>query len=713
MNTGLMRFSDITKVAYYLCILMLCILLIIIGIMPISTPNLLTKGRSLKIDKNCSFLSQVNLSDLQINFDQVLTEKASHIIIGDVKAIESRWNEDETLIYTYITISILDCLKESIENQEITIKKLGGEIGEIGLFVSNVPSLIEGEKVKLFLKRIGENEFTILGKSSLDSEASSGYSYSGIHWHSKDLPVEYYINESGTLDTNNEFIAVQSSFQKWEDDPGSFMDYTYIGTIDREGAVNDDYNVVSWSSIDGPGGAIAICTIWYDTSTKLISEFDLVFDDDEIWSTTGESDKYDVQNIGTHEAGHTLHLNDLYNLQYKEETMYGYTYPGETKKRSLNAGDIAGIRYIYGNIISTYKITTEPEGLEIKVDGEFYTSPNSFNWYRDSVHIIEAPSPQSEGEDIRYVYSSWGDGGAREHSITVGLLNTTIVANFNVQYSVEFNVMTIGPSLTNSTNYVTVSYLTNEESINTEIWDNSPATVWCDANSTANYSNPSSGSSSNHRWYSYNNTSITIGSPAEVNLIYYEQFLNSYIFKDDKDRTIVPKSFRIMGPNEEDLTFYDYSDLWLNFGIWTVEKILWEGVDVKPENNFSLNINSSKVWMINCSVYDFKIIVTDLFGLPISETKISITLPNGTTIMKQSDRDGSVSISQVAKGTYTASITHMGQNTTISGDVAQASLIPSQAKIYFSIPVIITLCVIFTAVIIMFIILRKRKKPLR
>jgi len=56
----------------------------------------------------------------------------------------------------------------------------------------------------------------------------------------------------------------------------------------------------------------------------------------------------DVQNIATHELGHGLGLGDLYQTTAWQETMYGYSDNGETMKRDLYLGDIAGIQALYG-----------------------------------------------------------------------------------------------------------------------------------------------------------------------------------------------------------------------------------------------------------------------------------------------------------------------------------------------------------------------------
>ena len=54
----------------------------------------------------------------------------------------------------------------------------------------------------------------------------------------------------------------------------------------------------------------------------------------------------DYQNIATHEFGHSLGLGHPGD-SCTEETMYAYGSSGETKKRTLEAGDIAGVNELY------------------------------------------------------------------------------------------------------------------------------------------------------------------------------------------------------------------------------------------------------------------------------------------------------------------------------------------------------------------------------
>lgn len=55
----------------------------------------------------------------------------------------------------------------------------------------------------------------------------------------------------------------------------------------------------------------------------------------------------DVENIVTHEMGHSFGMGDLYTTACAQETMYGYASEGQTNARTLEAGDIAGISKLY------------------------------------------------------------------------------------------------------------------------------------------------------------------------------------------------------------------------------------------------------------------------------------------------------------------------------------------------------------------------------
>jgi hypothetical protein len=173
------------------------------------------------------------------------------------------------------------------------------------------------------------------------------------------LPVKYYVNPSGSkLRTSDAIAAVKASFETWDnaaDNPEMDIHielfYDNVQQTMLQGKKYDGRNVISWGKLGQR--ILAICYTWYYHSGKIV-EFGIVFNTLYSWGIDPDGEggttinAYDIQNIGTHEAGHTLSLGDLYSGAAKELTMYGYGARGETKKRSLGYGDIQGVRFLYG-----------------------------------------------------------------------------------------------------------------------------------------------------------------------------------------------------------------------------------------------------------------------------------------------------------------------------------------------------------------------------
>ena len=202
----------------------------------------------------------------------------------------------------------------------------------------------------------GQGAYWFPAKAPAPTDQNTKYKYSGIHWASSSLPVEYLINTPSDLPGAGD--AVVASFQTWEDEPNSGMNFEYQGATSISGSVLDYGNVVSWGNIteDYPG-AIAVTVVWYYRGIKEIVDVDTIMNSGDPWAVnagvvdpdaeTGNAGYYDVQNIMTHEAGHWLMLGDLYQWDTQKLTMYGYGALGELRKRTLGAGDKLGIDRIY------------------------------------------------------------------------------------------------------------------------------------------------------------------------------------------------------------------------------------------------------------------------------------------------------------------------------------------------------------------------------
>ncbi|MEK6909620.1 MAG: matrixin family metalloprotease, partial [Candidatus Aenigmatarchaeota archaeon] len=165
----------------------------------------------------------------------------------------------------------------------------------------------------------------------------------------------WVVNTANTEGLNGSFVFsnLAADIQKWEDSSAVNIlgdGSTTNAILVADTASPDGQNEVYFGDV-GSQGAIAVTIVWGifagPPSQRQLVEWDQVYDQADFdWSATGEAGKMDFENIATHEIGHSDgmgHPDD----SCTEETMYRFAAAGETKKRTLNAGDIAGIQVLY------------------------------------------------------------------------------------------------------------------------------------------------------------------------------------------------------------------------------------------------------------------------------------------------------------------------------------------------------------------------------
>jgi len=143
------------------------------------------------------------------------------------------------------------------------------------------------------------------------------------------------------------------ALDNWEAAAGTTIFGTgTVGSVDFDliGSAINDVNEVTFGPIADPG-VIAVTFVWGVFGGPVVGrelvEWDMILDDaDFTWSSSGEAGKMDFWNIFAHESGHAAGLGHPSN-SCTDETMYAYAGLGETKKRTLNAGDVAGISALY------------------------------------------------------------------------------------------------------------------------------------------------------------------------------------------------------------------------------------------------------------------------------------------------------------------------------------------------------------------------------
>lgn len=118
--------------------------------------------------------------------------------------------------------------------------------------------------------------------------------------------------------------------------------------VDRQSY--DGKNVIAWGRTSGT--ALGVTYLRY-LSNGLVVDVDTIMNKKFPWSwsnsnTCADTASYDAENILTHEQGHWMGLDDMYDTtNYQNATMYGYGAKGEVKKETLTTGDKNGAAAIY------------------------------------------------------------------------------------------------------------------------------------------------------------------------------------------------------------------------------------------------------------------------------------------------------------------------------------------------------------------------------
>jgi len=93
---------------------------------------------------------------------------------------------------------------------------------------------------------------------------------------------------------------------------------------------------------------------------------------------------------------------------------------------------------------ATLTASTNPAGLKVQIDGTTYTSPAEKVVSLGSTHSVSTPDPQAFGSSSRYLWTSWSDGGARTHTVTLDT-DLSVVATFKKQFQAKLAISPTGP----------------------------------------------------------------------------------------------------------------------------------------------------------------------------------------------------------------------------------------------------------------------------
>ena len=169
------------------------------------------------------------------------------------------------------------------------------------------------------------------------------YKLMGVKWST--LPLTLYVEDAEMND------VIWASASEWN----SHTSETLVSEVvtaagitifdEVEKGVPDRDNELVWADLESR--VIAVCYTWFIGDE--IIQFDIAFNTDFDWGDAEVTPGVmDLQNIATHELGHGFGLADIYQRKLSDLTMYGYSSLGDIAKRTLEQGDIDGIKALYG-----------------------------------------------------------------------------------------------------------------------------------------------------------------------------------------------------------------------------------------------------------------------------------------------------------------------------------------------------------------------------
>ena len=181
------------------------------------------------------------------------------------------------------------------------------------------------------------------GEGISTAEAAGDFVLFGPRWGS--FPINYQVNPASSgLATDATIQAVQRAFARWEDDPGSRIDFTYAGTTNAGlppsvgGELFDGVNVIAWVPATQPYLALAS---WGINQQGNVISFDIRVNQSAVggWAVGAVPLKNDIESVVAHEIGHALGLD---HTPAPSELMYFQIQTGTVKP--LGLGDLSGAR---------------------------------------------------------------------------------------------------------------------------------------------------------------------------------------------------------------------------------------------------------------------------------------------------------------------------------------------------------------------------------
>lgn len=239
-------------------------------------------------------------------------EEATHILVGEVAEVTSYYDYNvygDYPIFSRVTVRVDRELKGRAE-KFVSFSVEGGEVGDLGLRVSNTPVFKKGQVHKLYLKKHND-VYKLIKQEKVKPEARPQTEYCATFARWPSNSATFLLNPNcNDMTSDCTYSEIDRGAGDWQ--PTFNL---VIGGTTSMTRVKQDYQNIVFFRKARDRSTIAVTYTWYNRTTGIIIEFDMMFYDG--WKyfsfnnscTSACNGGFYLSVIAAHEFGHAIGLD--------------------------------------------------------------------------------------------------------------------------------------------------------------------------------------------------------------------------------------------------------------------------------------------------------------------------------------------------------------------------------------------------------------------